>query len=232
MPRHPGRDELKSSLRDSPFFARLGEKELNRIASLARLSSYQRKEIIIFEGEQVARVFFVIQGWVREYLLSLEGKIQFLRTIGPGEVFNLVPIFDGGPSPTNVEALTPVTLCYFERETFLEIISKHPEVAVAIIENLTARMRHFISLVGDLALRDVKGRLAGLLLRMADREKGLPPVMTRKEMAAHLGTVREVVGRALKALQEEGLIRIERHRIIILDREALEARAGSSLPSP
>jgi len=107
----------------------------------------------------------------------------------------------------------------------LDLLARYPALAVGIIENLAARARHLLSLVEDLSLRTVSARLAKLLLTEAVGGDEAPRRMTQQEMAAQLGTVRETVGRALRDFEDEGLIRFDRHRIIILDREALETRA-------
>jgi CRP/FNR family transcriptional regulator len=133
---------------------------------------------------------------------------------------------DEGPNPATAEALDQVTLYLFPRQSFIQMVKKHPDLAWVILENLAQRLRHLTALVEDLSFRTVRGRLAKLLLEQASKgqvEKG--GWLTQEEMAARLGTVREVVSRSLRSLEEEGLIRIARHRIIILEREALEEQA-------
>jgi CRP/FNR family transcriptional regulator len=99
------------------------------------------------------------------------------------------------------------------------LIKKNPQVALAIIQNLGARLRHLVSLVEDLSLRQVTARLAKLLLEMATAGEH---ALTQQEMAARLGTVREMIGRSLRQLESRGLVKTERGRIVILDREGLE----------
>ncbi len=105
------------------------------------------------------------------------------------------------------------------------LLARYPALAQGVIENLAARARHLISLVEDLSLRTVSARLAKLLLTQAVGGAEAPRRLTQQEMAAQLGTVREMVGRALRSFEEEGLIRFDRHRIIILDQEGLENKA-------
>jgi CRP/FNR family cyclic AMP-dependent transcriptional regulator len=105
------------------------------------------------------------------------------------------------------------------------LVSSHPSLAAAIIENLAARSRELLSLVEDLSLRTVSARLAKLLLARAETGDQTSPHTSQQEMAAQVGTVREMVGRVLRTFEDEGLIRFDRHRILILDREGLEKEA-------
>ena len=112
----------------------------------------------------------------------------------------------------------------------VDLLERSPALSKAVIENLASRARHLVSLVEDLSLRTVVGRLAKLLLEQAAEEVDLEGVtrgLTHAQMAVRLGTVREVITRSLHKLEDEGIIKIERHRIIILDREALEDKAIS-----
>ena len=99
-------------------------------------------------------------------------------------------------------------------------------LALALLKELTSRLRHLVNLVDDLALHSVQGRLAGMLLEQAAEDKrGMPAAaLTQAEMAARLGTVREMVGRALKTFEALGLLRLERGVIVLLDRAGLVAQ--------
>jgi CRP-like cAMP-binding protein len=122
-------------------------------------------------------------------------------------------------------AWTEVTVYAIERDHFVRIVRQHPTVAMAVLADFAAKLRHTTALVEDLSLRTVGARLAKLLLTQAAEKDVAPRRMTQREMAAQLGTVREVVGRALAELEEEGLVRKERHRIVIVDRSGLETKA-------
>jgi len=145
----------------------------------------------------------------------------------PGDSFNDVAIFDGGPSPANAETMTPAVLCGITREDFEGIMHRHQKVALNATQVLARRVRHFLQSVEALSFRRVVSRIAKLLLEYAGDGTGPRPRLTQQEMAAVAGTAREVVGRSLKTLQEEGAIRMERHRIVIVDREALNQIATS-----
>jgi len=127
-------------------------------------------------------------------------------------------------------ALEPTWVLIIDRPSMVDLLERYPALSRAVIENLASRARHLVSLVEDLSLRTVVGRLAKLLLEQATEEVDLEEVprgLTHAQMAARLGTVREVITRSLHKLEDERIIKIERHRIIILDREALEDKAIS-----
>ena len=135
-------------------------------------------------------------------------------------------MFDGGTCPANAEALADVTLLALPREGLLRVVEQYPPLALALLKEFTGRLRHMVNLVDELALHTVNGRLAGLLLAQAEAaERGAPVVpLTQAEMAAQVGTVREMVGRTLKNFEALGLIRLDRGEITILDRAALAAQ--------
>lgn len=212
-------------IRKLPFFSELGQDELAEVASRVQERTFGRGEVILLEGEAPRAVYFIVRGQVRIYRLSPEGREQVLKRLGPGEAFNLVPVLDGGPNPSSAMAWTDVTVYAVERGHFVQMVREHPALAVAILTDFAAKLRHMTALVEDLSLRTVGARLAKLLLTQAAEGDAAPRRMTQQEMAAQLGTVREVVGRALAELEREGLIRMERHRIVIVDRSGLEAKA-------
>ena len=216
---------IAKTLQKSPFFSELGEDELAEVASRVRERTFRRGEVILLEGGDPEAVYFILHGQVRIYRLSLDGREQVLKRLGPGDAFNLVPVLDGSPNPSSAMAWTDVTVYAIERGHFLQTVREHPALAVAVLADFAAKLRHMTALVEDLSLRTVGARLAKLLLIQAAEEEAAPRRMTQQEMAAQLGTVREVVGRALAELEREELIRMERHRIVIVNRAGLEARA-------
>lgn len=213
------------TLRQLPLLAGLGDDALLEIAPHIHERTFSPAQMIISEGEPCQAVYFVVRGVVRVHRLSLEGREHVLAYLGPGEFFNLVPVLDGGPNPATVDALTEVTLYTISCERFRRIVREYHEVALPILERLAARVRHLGDMVEGLALHTVSTRLARFLLAQAEGMRH-PKRWTQEEIAAHIGTVREVVGRTLRAFANDGLIRRERGRIIVVDREGLEREAA------
>jgi len=212
-------------LRKLPFFSALGEDELGEIAPHVRERTFGRREVILLEGQAPQAVYFIVRGQVRIYRLSPEGREQVLKRLGPGGIFNTVPLLDGRPNPSSATAWTEVTVYVIERDRFRQMLRRYPALAGAVLADFAAKLRHTTALIEDLSLRTVGARLAKLLLSQAAKETEIPRRMTQQEMAAQLGTVREMIGRALAELEREGLIRLERHRIVIVDRGGLEVKA-------
>ncbi len=208
-------------LRAQPYLAVLDEEGLGFLTAHTIERVLAKGEMILLEGEPGQGLYLVVQGRVRIYKLSPEGREQILRYCGPGETFNEVAVFDNGPNPANAIAASPCVLWVVPSEALMELVRTRPGLAVAVIQNLGARLRHLVSLVEDLSLRQVSARLAKLLLETATGEE-IPHALTQQEMAARVGTVREMVGRSLKQLEARGLIRIQSGRIVIVDRAGLE----------
>jgi len=204
------------------YFSDLGLAELDSIRKLVFEKTADRAEMVLLEGEPAANLFFVASGVVKMFKTSAEGKEQILSIVRPGESFNDVPIFDGGSNPASARAMGPVLLYGIKKNDMEAILRNHPQIALNVIKVLASRVRHLVSLVEDLSFKHVIGRVAKILLEHIGGEMGRGPRLTQQEMAAMAGTAREVVGRSLKALEEEGAIKLDRHRIIITDKEALK----------
>lgn len=210
-------------LRAVPYFADLDQSTLEDIRRAALSRSYGRGDVVFLEGEPCLGMYVIHSGRVRIFKTSPEGREQVLAVFGPGQSFNEVPVFDGGPNPASAEALEPTELCLLRTDDVQVLLRRHPAFAAAVIRVLAARLRHLTGLVEDLSFKHVTGRIAKILIGQASSPQ--PGRLTQQEMAAMAGTAREVVGRALKSLEQEGIIRVERGRIVIVDRQRLEALA-------
>jgi CRP-like cAMP-binding protein len=213
-----------AELRLVPYFARLNDEALAGVARLVVARAYIRGDLIQVEGERCDGLWIVRSGRVRVFKTSPEGREQVLALIGPGESFNDVPVFDGGANVASAEAVEAATAVCLRRDDVQALLEREPTFAVAVIRVLGARLRHMTGLVEDLSFRNVAARVAKILLGQAsDPEAGR---LTQSEMAAIAGTAREVVGRALKALEQEGVLQTDHGRIVILNRARLEEIAG------
>jgi len=205
-------------IRDIPFFAMLDERTLADIARQMQSCRYRPGEYIMFEGEQPPGLFFVRRGRVRLSRTANDGREQVLAMVGSGENFNAVPLFDDHPNPTTARAMSPVYCLLLPRDALLALIRRHPDLALAALREMAGQLRELVVLVEDLAFRSVRERLARQLLREAAEGAA---ELTHQELAERTGTVREIAGRALRQLAQEGLVRLERGRVIVLDRAGL-----------
>jgi CRP-like cAMP-binding protein len=213
--------------RSVPYLHNLSEEIVGTLATAAHSHRYPAGALIFTEGDPVAGLFMVEVGTVKICRHSKDGREQILHHFGPGDTFNDVAALDGEPNPATAIASTDVTLWRIARPDLQQIAHRYPPLAWALIESIARRTRHLVGLVQDLSLRSVKSRLAKLLLDQAhaSAQESVPRLLTQEEMASRLGTVREVVGRALRSLVASGIIEFDRHQIIIRDAERLAEEA-------
>jgi CRP/FNR family transcriptional regulator len=146
--------------------------------------------------------------------------------LGPADVFNEIGLLTDGRNRVTVQALEDSTVWVIERKLMLQLMDEYPKICKSITRTLAERVMDLIKLVEDLSLRTVKSRMARILLEnsvngIINRRRW----MTQTEMAARLGTVLDVVNRALNTLMEDGLIHVDRQRIQIMDKNKLEELA-------
>ena len=208
-----------------PYFQDLEPRTLERIRAAMFEVQAGKGQLLFSEGESAEAMYGVRSGQVKIFKLSPDGREQVLRIAGPGECFNEVPIFDGGPNPANAQALEPTRLWGIRRTDMQRVLQEHPAVAFGFLKAFAGKLRYFTRKVEDLSFRSVTSRVAKLLLEIAeDDDSGglrLPPRFTQQEMANVVGTAREMIGRAFKVLEKEGAIKMDRHRVVIVSRAAL-----------
>jgi CRP/FNR family cyclic AMP-dependent transcriptional regulator len=205
----------------------LPEAALRDLAEIAVALERQAGSLIFQADEPSPGLFIVRAGRVKVVRESPSGREQVLHVVEAGQHFNLVPAFDGGPCPASAIAMSDVRLLLVPTGGLLGAARRHPDLALALLAEAGARLRGLVRLVDDLALHTVQSRLARMLLEQATAaEAGAPrPPLTQAEMAARLGTVREMVGRSLKTFEQLGLISVARGTIALVDRAGLEAQA-------
>ncbi len=213
-------------LNSVPYLSGLKPDELDSVRKVVFERAVDRGEVIFLEGDPAEALYFVVSGVVKVFKLSADGKEQILELIRPGESFNDVPFSGGGVNLASAEALGPVVLYGIKKGDLDLILRDYPQVAVNVIKVLSRKVQQLLSLVEDLSFRNVTGRVARILLEHAGDGTGLGPRLTQQEMAAMAGTAREMVGRSLKDLEREGIVRLEHHRIVITNLEALRKKVG------
>ncbi len=223
MDRKISSSKAQQILTSVSYFAGLDKNTIAEIARTTIHRSYGPDQIILTEGEPCFGLYIVESGWLKVVKISLEGREQVLQTLGPGDNFNVVSFFTGAPNQASVEALEDAVVWAVPRDAILRLLDKNPSLARLVIQELAGRVTHLIELVEDLSLRSVESRLARLLLEHS-RDETLPRRRwaTQAEMAARLGTVPDVLNRALRKLADQGIIQVARHQIQIIKREDLE----------
>lgn len=214
--------ELVARLGAISLFAGLDAETLALLASDSEQRTVRPGEFVFVEGEQPRGLYVLESGWVRAVKMSAQGREQVLQFVGPGEPFNTVSIFTTRPNPASAMALEESVVWMVPRATVERVLRERPEFAQRVLENMAERMIYLVGLVADLSLRTVTERLANLVLERS--EGGVlerPKWFTLAELAARLGTVPDVVQRAMGRLQSEGIIDVTRREIRILDEERL-----------
>jgi CRP-like cAMP-binding protein len=216
-------------------FAELSAGARRALAGVARVLGFESGQLMMLEGDLDAPVFYVLSGTARVFRTSLEGREQTVIHLGPGEAFNMPSAFvPGNGAPASAAAIGRVELLSIPRDDFRRVVSGTPEIALAVLRDFADKLRYLTDLTRDLGLYTVRARLARFLLSLHDpsragsvsRSDGSAPVRwTHQEIAAQIGTVREVVSRTMRAFVKDGLIKLDRHRVVILDPEALGREA-------
>jgi CRP-like cAMP-binding protein len=214
-------------IRQVGMFADLSPELCAAIAAIGVTVRREAGATLFLEGDPAAGLYIVVEGRLKIARTSAAGREQVLHVVGPGQHFNHVTVYDGGPCPADAVAQTAVTLALLPSAALRDLTARHGPLAMALLAELSGRLRQLVALVDDLALHSVQGRLAGLLLAQAEAAaRGEAPVaLSQAEMAARLGTVREMVGRSLKVFEALGLIQINRGSIAVVDAEGLARQA-------
>lgn len=155
----------------------------------------------------------------------MDGKEQILHIFGPGEPFGEVPVFTGKCFPANSEAISKSTIFFFPREAFVDLISKHPSLALNMLGVLSKRLRQFTVQVENLSLKEVPGRLAAYLLFLSNEQGSSDLVdlnISKGQLASLLGTIPETLSRIFTKMSSLNLIEVDGRHIKLLDIDGLE----------
>lgn len=222
-------------LQQIPIFAELDERVLTQLAARCVPRAVGEGFTLFRAGDACAGLYVVLEGRVRVFRSSPDGREQTVAVEGPGRPVAELPLFDGGPYPASAVTTAPTRLLFLPRGEFEHAFRSDPDVAVAVVRALGGRLRHLVQLVETVAFRDVAARLAMQLADYADLT-GTPDgdgvafrlERTQEELASEIGTARESVSRALKQLAAQGLIRSRAgDRLVVVSTARLRAWARS-----
>jgi len=205
-------------LENIELFSGLEPDELARLSSKAVTHSYPKNTIVINQGDISNSLHVVVSGNVRVFLSNEDGKEIILNTHGPGESFGEMALLDAGPRSASVITTEASKLAIISKVDFEDFLQEHPQTMMKILQQAFARLRALTDTVSSLALLDVYGRVARLLLQSAEDENGVKIVkqaMTQQDIANHIGSSREMVSRILKDLKAGGYIEMQGKQIIL-----------------
>lgn len=214
-------------VKNSPLFAGLSDQDLDALMDVARIREHPRGELLFSEGEEAEGFFIVLDGKVKVYKLSPEGKERILHIIHPGGTFAEAAIFGEGLYPAYAEPLQASKLLFLPKDNFLNLLKNNGQMAVNMIAGLSMFLRQFANQIEDLTFKDVPSRLARYLMNLSQdgrKETVLLPI-SKSQLASNLGTVSETLSRTLRKLSDDDLIRVSGKTFEILDIERLEELA-------
>ena len=224
-----------ATLRRVPFFAVLGEEELRRLAGHCVVRFLNKEEVLFTEGDPCEGMYVVQSGAVKLFKMADTGREQVLVIERAGSTVGELPVFDGGNLPASAAALEDSSLLFLPKREFLELCRRNSEVAFAVIRSLAWRFRYMASLVEELSLKEVSHRLARFLRDRAltagtRTRRGIefPLEESNQQIAAEIGTVRDLVSRNLRRLVDRKIIKMERRRVIVLNMTELEEQIAGS----
>jgi CRP/FNR family transcriptional regulator, dissimilatory nitrate respiration regulator len=222
---------LKSvALKTCRGFRELPADGMRELAALCEMREYEAGETLFLHGAKAAGFFVLVSGGILVYRTASDGKRQILHLFEEsGEMCGEVPVFEGSLYPASAECQGTTRALYLRRSDFLAVTRRRPEILLAMLANLSRRLRHFVDLIDDLALKDVAARLARHLTELATQagDVNVCELATGKALLAdRIGTVAETLSRTLRKFQEQGLIAVSGRTITLLDRNALARLAG------
>lgn len=215
----------EDTFRRTPLFSTLPEGVRLELAALAVEKRFDTGQTVFYEGDPCEGLYVIGEGTVKICKTSPTGReIMLAMESAPTSVAE-VPLFDEGACPATVKTLTPVTAYLLRKEDFRRFCLQHPEVPLRVFAILGKRLRQLVSLIEAITFGSMRQRLARILLESYERGEIEETGLTHEELAMRLGTVREVVSRNLARFQAEGIVRMDRRRIVICDPGALRAEA-------
>ncbi len=208
-----------------PLFNGLPAEQLEAIRQIAVEKRFNKGQTIFSEGDKTTGFFVIIDGRVKIYKVSSEGKEQILHIFEAGQSFGEVTVFTGQQMPANAQALAKTHLLLFARSAFVDLVTSHTSLALNLLAIMSKKLRQFAAQIENLSLKEIPARLASYLIYLAE-EQGTPDAVTlnvsKGQLASLLGTIPETLSRIFAKLSTQKLIRVEGPKIILLDREGIE----------
>ncbi len=205
-------------LRNVPLLSVLSEQELATLARVVSRKSYSRGNLILGAGDPTDSLYILISGRIKVFMSDLDGKEVILAILGPNEFVGEMGLIDNSPRSANVVALEPCEIVCISKADFKRCLADNFEMAMTVMRGLVKRLREADNQIGSLALMDVFGRVARLLLESAelvDGEKVVTKKLSKQDIARMIGASREMVSRVMKHLQAAGYIEVRANSIAI-----------------
>ncbi len=208
-----------------PLFNGLPEEQLTAIGQIAAEKRYNKGQTIFSEGDKTTGFFVIIDGRVKIYKVSSEGKEQILHIFEAGQSFGEATVFTGQQMPANAQTLAKTNLLLFPRNAFVDLVTSNPSLAMNLLAIMSKKLRQFAAQIESLSLKEIPGRLASYLIYLSEQQGSTDAVVlnvSKGQLASLLGTIPETLSRIFAKLSGQNLIRGEGSKITLLDRQEIE----------
>ncbi len=213
---------------ETVLFDGLPDHHIDELLKIAREKDFVKGALIFSEGDDGDGFYINVEGLVKIFKLSAEGKEQILHIFGPGEPYGEVPVFSGKTFPAYAETISKCQALFFPRKAIVDLITENPSIALNMLAVLSLRLRQFTVQVENLSLKEVPGRLAAHLLMLSienDKRDTIYLNISKSHLASLLGTIPETLSRILSKMAGQNLIDVQGRKIKLLDIGGLEVLA-------
>lgn len=225
-------EKATKALKETRLFRDISDDALEKLAQRVTIRTYRKGQLVCYEGDPASSLFVLLDGLVKVFVTSDEGESMLLVTLRPPDVFGELALIDSQPRSASAEALKDTQLLELGRQPFLEVLHSDPASVDGLLVTLGGLIRRLTEQASDLVFLDLHGRVAKLLLSVAeergvqvDEELELDLDLTQGELASMVGGSRQSVNQVLKFFERRGYVSIERRKVTIKDRESLLRRA-------
>jgi CRP-like cAMP-binding protein len=208
-----------------PLFNGLPDDQVSAIRQIAVEKQYNKGQTIFSEGDETKGLFVVVDGRVKIYKVSSEGKEHILHIFEAGQSFGEVTVFTGQQFPANAQTLSKSRLLILPRKAFVGLVTDNPSLALNLLAIMSKKLRQFATQIENLSLKEIPARLASYLIYLSEEQGSAEAVtlnVSKGQLASLLGTIPETLSRIFAKLSGQNLIRVEGPKIMLLDPEGIE----------
>lgn len=226
-------DQAAKLLAETQIFGELDEASLRKLGERATQRTYDKGQLIFHQGDLAGSLFVMREGLVKVFVTSEAGDEMVLVTLRPPDTFGELALLDGLERSASAEAVEPTTVVELDRNTFLELLDSNPHMTEALLQSMGRVLRRLTEQASDLVFLDLHGRVAKLLVTIAD-DRGTPLAagqeldlqLTQSDLARMVGGSRQSVNQILRSFERRGYLDIEGRKVIVKEAEQLKRRAG------
>ena len=206
-------------IKNCVLFSALDSEAISLLGEVAQWKEFEKDSIIFHQYDEAKGFYVIASGIVELFVMASNGREKLMHQLEEGVPVGEAPVFEGGVYPVSAKAKTNLKCLYITRENITKISKSHPEIPLKMLAILSKRLRLFVEMISDLSSKDVYQRLAKYILNHSreDGDNFITLDKSKKDLASYLGTIPETLSRALKKMENEGFIKVEKDIIIILN---------------